>query len=459
MSAAIYLTPRMLILGWLGVISGLPLALTASTLTAWLADSAVDIKTIGLFALVGIPYTFKFAWAPLMDGLSPPLAKAIGRRRAWMVWWLLALGLSTLIISLLDPTQDLTLVALLTLALAFSSASFDINVDALRIDWLPDLEQGAGAAMAVTGYRIGMVISSAGALYLAEFYSWQIAYQIIAVVLLLGLVPTLLAQNPPPACGGAGGGARNGTDSNDVTSLSYKGGSAETNTSSRQYSPPLAPPQAGGGFTTWLLTYVVDPFRQFASQPKWWLILVFIILFKLGDAVLGQMTMPFLIREAGYAKDDIALVVKIYGTVASIVAGFIGGWAVLRFGILVCLVLGGIMQSVANLPYAYLAMLPAPDNAALAITIAVDNAFGAFATIAFVAYISSLCNKRFSATQYALLNSLASVGRIFFSATSGALAAAMGWPVFFVFTAVLGLPALFILWLLRRYVGGERRIS
>lgn len=428
---AIYLAPRMLLLAWLGLVSGLPLALTASTLTAWLADSGLSIKTIGLFALVGVPYTFKFVWAPLMDGLSPPLGKQLGRRRAWMVWWLLALALCIFATSTMAVT-DLYAIALLTLALAFSSASFDINLDALRIDWLPAEEQGAGAAMAVLGYRIGMIVSSAGALYLAAFESWQLAYQVMAGVVLLGLVPVLLARGFVGSVG-------------SVVAM------RDEKMKDEQMAQSIHPSSSH------LSSYFIEPFRQFTLHPGWWLILIFILLFKLGDAVLGFMTMPFLIDAAGYAKQDIALVVKIYGLLASIVGGLLGGWLVMRLGIFRSLLLGGILQSVANLPYAYLAFLPAPDLTALGATIAIDNAFGGFATTAFIAYISGLCGKQFSATQYALLNSLASVGRIFISASSGAMAAAMGWPLFFVFTAVLGLPGLLLLVVLRkRFAGADR---
>ena len=422
----IYITPRMLLIAALGIVSGLPLALTASTLTAWLADSGVTKEAIGLFALLGIPYTFKFLWAPLMDGLSPPLGRKLGRRRAWMVWCFLALAAVVFAMSVMDVEQDLHLIALLTLILAFSASSLDINVDALRIEWMADEEQGAAAVMAVQGYRIGMVVSSAGTLYIADAASWALAYQATGVLILFGLIPALLAPNisPPPLPD------------------NVQENASETS------------PARADKIKSWFLAYVVGPFRQFSTQQGWWLILLFILLFKLGEAILGFMTNPFLL-EMGYSKSDIATVVKIYGLGATIAASFFAGWAVIRFGIFKCLIIGGILQSAANLPYAYLAMLPGPDNVALGVTIAIDNAFGSFATISVIAYISRLCDKRFSGTQYALLNSFATFGRTFLSSGSGWMATTMGWPLFFVATAIIGLPSLIVLWWLRSSLRGE----
>jgi PAT family beta-lactamase induction signal transducer AmpG len=412
MAIKIYLTPRMLLLLWLGLVSGVPLALTASTLTAWLTENGIDIKTIGIFALVGIPYTFKFAFAPLMDGLSPPLlGKLFGRRRSWMLVWVALLAFFCFLISHTSPNLQPWLVAWLTLLLAFASASFDINLDALRIEMLPTEEQGAGAAMAVLGYRIGMIISSAGALYIAEYMSWSAAYATMAMVLALGIIPVLLVSN---------------TQSNSQNSTTSERSDLEK----------------------WLRTYMVEPFINFAQTRGWWLVLLFIILFKLGDACLGFMTTPFLL-EVGYTKAEIASVVKLFGLLSSIFGGLIGGWIVMRLGVLRSLYVGGILQALANLPYAYLAALNGTDTQALAITISVDNFCGGIATTAFVAYISSLCNLRFTATQYALLNSLASIGRIFFTTSSGVIAASLGWPWFFVLTTLMGLPGLVLLYVLQ----------
>ncbi len=407
----VYLTPRMLLLLWLGVVSGVPLALTASTLTAWLSENSVDIKTIGLFALVGIPYTFKFAFAPLMDGLSPPvLGRLFGRRRGWMIFWVSMLSLICVALSGISPAIYPLMVALFTLLLAFSSASFDISFDALRIEMLPAEEQGAGAAMAVLGYRIGMIVSSAGALYIAEYMSWSAAYMVMGAVFASGILPVFLCAIP---------------------------------------SPQAPASEERVEVKKWLQIYFFEPFRNFMQHSGWWMILLFIVLFKLGDACLGFMTTPFLL-ESGYTKIQIADVVKLFGLLATIAGSLMGGWMVMRLGMVKSLWIGGILQAVANLPYAYLAMLGSTDTQALAITISIDNFCGGLSTTAFVAYISSLCNVRFSATQYALLNSLASIGRIFFTTTSGALAASLGWELFFVLTTLMGLPGLALLWMMRR---------
>lgn len=423
----IYFTPRMLLLLWLGIISGLPLALTASTLTAWLSENGIDIKTIGIFALVGVPYTFKFVWAPIMDGFSPPLLSTmLGRRRSWMLVWVTCMAFLCFMLAGVNPANQLALVAILTLAMAFASASFDINLDAFRIELLPAEEQGAGAAMAVLGYRLGMIISSAGALYIAQYVSWSAAYVSMATLAAIGVIPIFFSSN--------------------ITSPPFTGGRGEELTDASPLNPPAS---RGNNIKWWFHTYFVEPFTSFASQRGWLLILCFIILFKLGDACLGFMTTPFLL-EIGYTKAQIASVVKLFGLMATILGGFAGGWLVMRMGVIKSLWLGGILQALANLPYAYLASMNATDMQALAITISIDNFCGGLGTTAFIAYISGLCNLRFTATQYALLNSLASVGRIFFTTTSGVLAASLGWQLFFILTACLGVPGVMLLYFLQR---------
>lgn len=416
----LYLTPRMALLFWLGMISGLPLALTAGTLTAWLTQSGVDIEAIGLFALVSMPYAYKFIWAPLMDGFKPPLlGRLLDKRRGWMLLWILCMAALCFAMSLFQPDQILLPIAILAVALAFASASFDINLDAYRIEMLPVDEQGAAAAVAVYGYRVGILISGGGALALASRLEWSGAYQIMALVLLTGCLPALLFPFVK--------GLRAEHAEENVATLS---------------SRPADVKQ-------WLNAYVVQPFKNFAEHPGWKLILLFIILFKIGDAFLGFMTNPFLLK-AGYSNDQIAAIVKGAGFFATMFGSFFGGWLVTRLGMMRSLIIGGILQATANLPYAYLAMLNAPDLEALTVTIAIDNFCGGLATVAFVAYISSLCNLRFTATQYALLNSLAAFGRSFFTAGTGVMVSALGWPMFFITTALLGLPSLFVLWRLQK---------
>lgn len=443
----IYLTPRMLLLLWLGMISGLPLALTAGTLTAWLTETGVDIKTIGIFALVSLPYAYKFLWAPLMDGIMPPLlGKMFGKRRGWMLWCIVALSTSCVAMSLFPPEMALLPIALLAFLLAFASASFDINLDAYRIETLPEEEQGSAAAAAVFGYRIGMLISGAGALFLAGRVEWSGAYQLMALVMLSGMVPvvlfakvkgTRLVESPPlaPPVHGVG------MEENSVSGVGKN----------LFLTPTAGGGGKGGELSAWFHTYVIQPFKNFALHPGWQLILIFIILYKLGDAFLGFMTNPFLL-ETGYTKDQIAAVVKFAGFFATMLGSFFGGWLVMRLGVMRMLIIGGILQTLANLPYAYLALLAAPDIDALTVTIAADNFCGGMATVAFVAYISSLCNLRFTATQYALLNSFASFGRSFFTAGTGVMVESLGWPMFFITTAIIGLPAILLIYIIHRKV-------
>lgn len=405
----LYLQPRLLIILCLGFASGLPLALTASTLTAWLTEEGLTLASIGLFAAVAIPYSLKFLWSPLIDGLRlPVLSQLLGRRRGWLLVFQLALILAILGMSQIPPASALLLLAIVSVIVAFLSASQDIVIDALRIEMLEEHEQGAGAAMSVFGYRMGMIFSTAGALYLAAVYGWHITYICMALGLLVGVVATLLAREP----------------------------SVEMRTQSEDNAKK------------WLITYVAQPFHEFVQRPHWWLILLFILLFKLGEAMLGFMTMPFLL-QLGFTKIEIATLVKLVGIAATIVGGFIGGYLVHRIGILRTLWIGACIQAVTNLLYLWLTYT-GTDSQALAITIAIDSFSGGVGTTAFVAYLSALCNRRFTATQYALLNSFASVGRSFLTAPSGFMAEAMGWPLFFITTTLLALPALWLLWILQK---------
>lgn len=400
---AIYLDRRILVILLLGYASGLPLALTLGTLTLWLADLGINKTTIGLFGLVSLPYTLKFLWAPFMDGLGVPLlTRRLGRRRGWLVVTQSGLILSIYTMSTLDPLHDTTLAALCALAIAFCSASQDIVIDAYRVEIQSAAQQAAGAGTIVVGYRLGMLVSGAGALYLASFFGWSTAYALMALMMGLGLLITLLVQEPPPIP-----------------------------------LPVLAVPSSR------LRQLVVQPFVDFLARPGWWAILAFILCYKLGDAMAGLMSNP-LYNELGFSLVEIANVTKIFGLAATLGGGLLGGALVARVGLMRGLYWFGLLQMFSNFMYVLLAW-SGHDTPMLMATVAIENLSGGMGSAAFVAYLSRLCNHAYTATQYALLSSLAAVGRGVLSSGSGWLAQGLGWGWFFSLTALAALPAILLL--------------
>lgn len=413
-----YLRPTRLAVLFLGFSSGLPLALTASTLTVWLAESNVDKAAIGLFAVVATPYALKFLWAPLVDGLNLPGFRRLGRRRGWLAASQLLLMLSLLMLGLADPAVNAWWTALAAVCVAFSSATQDIVIDAYRVELLAPEEQGEGAAMVVLGYRFGMIASSAGALFIAAYHGWFAAYAAMALLVPVGMVAVLFAGEP------------------------------ET-----EYQPPAQ----RKGMRQWLHENVAAPFADFMQRPQWLTILLFILLYKFADAFIGIMSNPFLI-EIGFKKEEIASIVKLYGLVATIAGGFIGGTMVHRLGMTRSLWICGIAHGLTNLMF-YVQALVGHDMQVLALGITLENVTGGMGTAAFVAYISSLTHVRFTATQYALLSSFSAFGRTWLSAPAGWVAQKLGWELFFILSALLALPGLALLWWMERQAppnGGVR---
>lgn len=412
-----YREPKILAILALGVFSGLPLALTASTLGAWLTEAQVDKTTIGLFAAVTTPYALKFLWAPLMDGTSfPVLSRLLGRRSGWLVATQLALAASTALLAFADPAVDPWRTAFCALLVAISSASQDIVIDAYRVEMLKPEQQGAGAAAVVLGYRIGMIISAAGALYLASFLSWRLTYLCMAALMGCGMLVVWRAgeppagQNPPPAC--------------------------------------------RGSMAQWFREAVIAPFADFMTRPHWLAILLFILLYKLGDAFMGVMTNPFLL-EIGFTKQQIAAVVKFYGVIATIIGSIIGGSLVFRLGTARSLWICGLCHMLTNLMFVAQARIGA-DVGFLALSISLENVTGGMGTTAFVAFMSGLTQVRFTATQYALLSSFAAFGRTWLSTPAGWFAGAMGWPGFFTLATGLALPGLAVLFWLQKRITMEK---
>lgn len=411
---AVYLDRRLLTILILGFASGLPLALTTGTLAIRLTEAGVSNTAIGLFALAGTPYSYKFAWAPLMDRLPlPGLSSWLGRRRGWMVATQLALILAILGLGLTQPGLDPWPTALLALVTAFWSASQDIVIDAYRVEILEPRQYGAGAGVVVLGYRLGMLVSGAGALYLATFFDWEVTYALMAAAMAVGVIATLMSPEPAGV--------------------------------------PLPVAATGDrlhAVTLWFREAVVAPFADFLRHPAWFAILAFILLYKFGDAMAGLMSNPFYIK-LGFTKVEIANVTKVFGMAATIIGGLLGGLVVGRLGMLRSLLVCGVLQMLSNLLFVLLA-LAGPDIAWLAVVVGVENLSGGMGTAAFVAYLSNLCNVAYTATQYALLSSLAAVGRVFLAAPAGWLADRLDWPVFFVITTLAAVPGLVLLARLRR---------
>lgn len=415
-SSAIYFRKRLLVVFVLEIISGLPLALTASTLSVWLTESGVSLATIGLFALVGMPYSLKFLWSPLVDGLKLPLlSRVLGRRRGWLLLAQLLLMASIIALGLSNPIENPWWVALFALLVAFFSATQDIVTDAYRVEILSPDEQAAGAGVAVLGYRIGMIISGAGALYLATYFGWVATYIIMAAIISLAWLALLVGGEP-------------------VTS--------------EEESEPTANRQP---LTTidWLTEHIIHPFTDFMQRDGWLAILLFIMLFRMGDAFMGAMTSPFLI-QLGFTKEQIATVVKLYGVVATILGSLIGGALAARIGLIRTLWICGIFHALTNLMFVAQVHRGA-DVTFLAISISLENISGGMGMAAFVAFISNLVNKRFTATQYALLSSISAIGRTTLATPAGLIAEKLGWEWFFIVSVLLAFPAmLLLLWMVRR---------
>ena len=415
----VYLKPRVLIVLFLGFASGLPLALSGSTLSVWLTERGIDLGTIGLFSLVGLPYTFKFLWAPLTDALDVPfLSRALGRRRGWLVFTQIWLVAAIVLLGLCDPTQSLPLVIFGALLVATASATQDIVIDAFRIESLEPSEQGAGMAGYVAAYRIGMLVSGAGVLVLVAWLEaqgvapdavWMWGYIAAAACMMLGIVATLLATEPDAPA--------------QVVDHNHK---------------PIRR----------LAETATGAFGEFLTRDAAIAVLLFVVLYKFCDAFAGALTAAFVIN-IGFDKSTYAAVVKGVGLAAALIGGFAGGSMVRALPLSTSLWIGGFLQMASNLTFSWLAMVGV-SVPALTATIIVENFTGAIGTVVFVAYLSALCRDRaHTATQYALLTALAAVGRTTLASGGGFIAEYSGWVTFFAITAVSAIPSLLLLWWLQ----------
>jgi PAT family beta-lactamase induction signal transducer AmpG len=396
------------IIFFLGFSSGLPLALIMSTLQALLFEYGVNLKTIGLFSLVSIPYNFKVAFAPIIDSFGLfYLSKKLGQRRSWMIATQLLLAIFIASIGIFAGSGNVMLIAIFALLVAFSSASQDLVIDAYRIELIKKEDQGFAATYYIYGYRIAIIIATAGALILSNLFSWNIVYLIMASLTSIGMITVLCADD---------------TRKNWVT---------------KNYN-----------FVSWFKNAVTSPLKDLIKRPKWYLILIFIICFKLSDAFAGSLTMSFLL-DLQFSKLEIASIVKTFGLVATLLGAFAGGAIIKKIGINKAILIALIMQMASNLGFCYQAIIGYNTTSLYAVIFA-ENFSGGIGDAALIAYLSSLCNIMFSATQYSLLMSLASLGRSFFSSSAGVLASKFGWVNFFMFSILLSIPSLLVLFILSK---------
>jgi PAT family beta-lactamase induction signal transducer AmpG len=421
---AVYLKPRVLIVLMLGFSAGLPLALSGSTLAVWMRQSGVDLGTIGLFTLVGTPYTLKFLWAPVVDALDAPvLSRLLGRRRGWLVLSQLLLMASIVFLAFCNPAAAPWLVALGALLVAASSATQDIVIDAFRVESLDTSEQAAGMASYVAAYRVGMVVSGAGALYIVEGFerfgtgmqaAWTFGYLVMAAFVVVGIVTTIVATEPA------------------------RSAAANAEKAARAGDNPLKR----------VIQVAYAAFADFLARDMAVLILAFVILYKFCDAFAGAMTTPFVI-DLGFSRTDYADVVKGVGLAATLIGGFAGGFVARAYPLVTCLWIGAFLQMASNFVFTWQAY-GGMNYWALVATIIAENFTGAIGTVIFVAYLSALCQSPLhTATQFALLTALAAVGRTYLSAGTGYLAKETGWALFFMISAAAALPSMILLWWLQ----------
>ena len=415
---AVYCKRRVLIVMFLGFSSGLPLALSGGTLLVWMTEAKVNLGTIGLFALVGTPYTIKFLWAPLIDALDVPfLSHKLGRRRGWLILSQVLLIVAIVLLGLCDPAVSPVIVAAGALMVAAASATQDIVVDAFRVESLDESEQAAGMASYVAAYRIGMLASTAGALFIVSgfegFFSlgrhaaWSAGYAVMAMLVLIGIATTLMATEPEKS---RAADAVHGRE----------------NTMAR------------------IVEAAVGAFSEFLSRDWALVALAFVILYKFTDALAGALTAPFVI-DLGFSRNEYAAIIKGVGLAATLIGGFAGGFVARAWSLPASLWIGGVLQAVAALAFAWQAHVGL--NAAwLTFAITAENFTSAIGTVIFVAYLSALCrNPLHTATQYALLTALAAFGRTYLSSGAGFIASSTGWTAFFAICALAGLPSLVLL--------------
>jgi PAT family beta-lactamase induction signal transducer AmpG len=433
----VYANPRVIAMLFLGFSAGLPLLLVFGTLSAWLREAGVARGTIGHVSWVATLYAVKFAWAPLVDRLPIPLVgRTFGQRRAWMLLAQIGVIGGLLLMATHDPQDALGLLVVAALLVAFSSATQDIAIDAWRIEAVETDLQGAMAATYQMGYRLGMIMAGAGALYLAEYLSWSAAYTFMAASMAVGVLTVLLVPEPSRR-------VNQGTWEQEEKVVRFLESSTHLPGRYRQIG-------------AWLIGAVVCPFTDFFARKGRLAIaiLAFIGVFRLSDITMGVMANPFYI-DMGYSKADIASVTKVFGLVMTMIGAALGGVLVARFGVMRLLLAAAILVALTNLLFAWLAT-QGPDIRLLAVVISADNLSGGLAGSVFIAYLSSLANRAYTATQYALFSSLMLLPAKFLGGFSGDIVDATDYVIFFAYAAMLGVPAILLVLYLMRLSNADR---
>lgn len=404
-----FINQRTLAVLFLGFSSGLPLALTSSTLQAWFSDAHVNIVTIGMLSLLGLPYTLKFIWAPLLDHYK---VRFFDKRRGWILLMQAGLVLTLLLLAQLNPTSQAGMIGLVALAVAFFSATQDIAVDAYRTDILPAQERGLGASYYVFAYRLAMVIAGGLALIFADHLGWQLTYELMAGLILLSMIAAFKAPRPE-----------------------------ELNVRAHN-----------------VLGTVRDAWRDLLQQDRIIFLLLFVIFYKLGDALAQSLLTPFLINGLGFSLTEVGLAYKIVSFVATILGAFVGGALLIRINIFQALLWFGLAQTFSNLCFVVLA-LTGKQFFLMAAAIFIENFCSGLSTAAFMAFLMSLCNHRYTASQYALLSAIASIGRVFLGPMAGYVVATTGWVCLFVAAFLLCFPGIVFLLLLKERVSNYAHVA
>lgn len=411
----VYRQPRVIAMIFLGFSAGLPFLLVFSTLSAWLRDEGVARSIIGYFGWVGMTYSVKVLWAPIVDKVPLlGLTQWLGRRRSWLLSAQLGIALGLYYLAQLNVETELERVAICAVFIAFCSATQDIVIDAFRIEAAAVKFQGAMAAAYVFGYRVALLMAGAGALYIADFYSWQMAYLVMATLMGVGIVTTLLLKEPA------------------ATILTKEAHSLEGG---------LKPSKKA---LAWFVGAVISPFSDFFRRfgRFGFTVLALVAVYKLSDITMGMMANPFYL-DLGFTKQEIAQVTKVFGFFMTLLGAFVGGVMVVRHGVMRPLVLGAVLMATTNLLFSFLAVTE-PDLQWLAIVVSMDNLSGGLATAVFIAYLSSLTSRAHTATQYALFSSLMTLPAKFISGFSGVIVDSYGYYHFFLFAGGLGLPAIIL---------------
>lgn len=403
-----YGNKRLIVTLLMGFSSGLPIGLCGSTLQAWYTVAGINIVTIGFLTLVGQPYTYKFLWAPLLDRFVPPF---LGRRRGWILLMQLVLAMVLVWMAFLEPQANSLLLGLLALAVAFFSATQDIAIDAYRTDLLKPDERGLGAAMVTAGYRIAMLISGGLALILAAKIGWRHTYLLMALFMALEIIVTLRSPEP------------------------------ETHV-----KPPVS-----------LMAAVMEPCKELLARKSIIAILIFIVIYKLTDAFALALGTPFLIRGMGFTLVQVGVIYKGVGMAATLLGAFAGGIIMTRMRLYKALFIFGVLQGVSNLTYMALAIL-GKSYFMLVTAVSVDYFCSALGTVAFVAFLMSLCDARYTATQFALVSALSAIGRVFVGPLAAVMVERVGWAHFYFWSAMIALPSLVLLWWIREQIDASGEI-